>query len=157
MTDTVNLSLLCQLLDAQVRGGEAQPDPVMLVEAAEKQNDACQPNWIALEQFGCGIVRHNAPTCTLYSKPMFIVQGFDMTTTQGIVAAGIRQGFQLSPYLFILVLSAILLDMDQTLHAQGTPCNTWSEGRPIYDVEYVDDTLLLALTTAQMQPFSSGT
>ena len=94
-----------------------------------------------------------AAISSLYSKPTFSVQGFDSTTTQGTVAAGIRQGCQLSPYLFIIVLSVILHDMDQTLRSQGTPFNTWSEGRPIYDVEYADDTLLLALTTTQMQQF----
>ena len=46
--------------------------------------------------------------------------------------------------------------MDHNLRAQGAPCNTWSEGRPIYDVEYADDTLLLALTTTQMQTFLSA-
>ena len=35
--------------------------------------------------------------------------------------------------------------------AQGTPTNTWSVARPTHDIEYADDTLLMALTTAQLQ------
>ncbi|CAE7232485.1 unnamed protein product [Symbiodinium sp. KB8] len=46
--------------------------------------------------------------------------------------------------------------MDHNLRTQGAPCNTWSEGRPIYDVEYADDILLLALTTMQMHIFLSA-
>ena len=106
----------------------------------------------ALHRFGLS-QKAEAAVASLYSKPVFLVQGFDLTTTQGTVAAGIRQGCPLSPYLFIIVLSVILTDMDHNLHVQGAPCNTWSEGRPIYDVEYADDTLLLALTTTQMQTF----
>ena len=106
----------------------------------------------ALQRFGIS-TNAEAAISSLYSKPTFSVQGFDSTTAQGTVAAGIRQGCPLSPYLFIIVLSVILHDMDQTLRSQGTPFNTWSEGRPIYDVEYADDTLLLALTTTQMQQF----
>ena len=106
----------------------------------------------ALQRFGIS-TNAEAAISSLYSKPAFSVQGFDTTTTQGTVAAGIRQGCPLSPYLFIIVLSVILHDMDQTLRSQGTPFNTWSEGRPIYDVEYADDTLLLALVTTQMQQF----
>ena len=109
----------------------------------------------ALGRFGISR-KAEAAVASLYSKPVFLVQGFDMTTTQGTVAAGIRQGCPPSPYLFIIVLSVILSDMDHNLRTQGAPCNTWSEGRPSYDVEYVDDTLLLALTTTQMQTFLSA-
>ena len=45
----------------------------------------------------------------------------------------------------------MLADVDNDLLLQGTPTNTWSEGYPTFDLEYADDTLLLALTTPQMQ------
>ena len=41
-------------------------------------------------------------------------------------------------------------DVDSKLRIMGTPTNTWSVGKPIYDVEYADDTLLLAVTPPQL-------
>ena len=45
----------------------------------------------ALHRFGIS-QKAEAAVASLYSKPVFLVQGFDLTTTQGTVAAGIRQG-----------------------------------------------------------------
>ena len=50
-----------------------------------------------------------------------------------------------------MALTLILTDVDSRLSRQGTPTNTWSVHRPTYDVEYVDDTLLLGLTTPQLE------
>ena len=44
-----------------------------------------------------------------------------------------------------------LEDTDTALLAEGTPTNTWSVARPTRDIEYADDTLLMALTTTQLQ------
>ena len=33
----------------------------------------------------------------------------------------------------------------------GTLTNTWSVGKPIYDVEFADDILILAVTPPQLQ------
>ena len=33
--------------------------------------------------------------------------------------------------------------------------NAWSVGHPVYDLEYADDTLLLSLTTPQLQSMLS--
>ena len=38
-----------------------------------------------------------------------------------------------------------------SLLSQGIATNTWSVGRPTYDLEYADDTLLISLTTTQME------
>ena len=35
--------------------------------------------------------------------------------------------------------------------SNGVPGNTWSAGHPIFDLEYADDTLLMSLTTPQLQ------
>ena len=50
-----------------------------------------------------------------------------------------------------MVLTVTLEDTDTALLAQGTPTNTWSVARPTHDVEYAYDTLLMALTTTQLQ------
>ena len=50
-----------------------------------------------------------------------------------------------------MVLTVIFEDVDYALLAQGQPVNTWSVARPVYDLEYADDTLLLSLTTTQLQ------
>ena len=56
----------------------------------------------------------------------------------------IRQGCPLSPYLFIIVLSVLLHDVEEKLISQGLPLNTWSVGNPRYDLEHADDTLLIS-------------
>ena len=106
----------------------------------------------ALERFGlppniCKLI------ASLYENPTFTVQGRSDHTALGTVSSGIRQGCPLSPYLFVIVLSVIFQDLDARLLEKGIPTNTWSEGNPIYDLEYADDTLLLSLTTPQLQNF----
>ena len=44
-------------------------------------------------------------------------------------------------------------DVDDALLTAGTPMNTWSVAHPHYDLRNADDTLLLALTTPQLQKF----
>ena len=88
-----------------------------------------------------------------YSKPVFQVHSWQGTSCTGQVGAGIRQGCPLSPYLFIMVLSVIMHDVDNALLDTGVPTNTWSVGNPTYDLEYADDTLLISLTTPQLQSF----
>ena len=88
-----------------------------------------------------------------YSKPVFQVHSWQGTSCTGKVGAGIRQGCPLSPYLFIMVLSVIMHDVDNALLDTGVPTNTWSVGNPTYDLEYADDTLLISLTTPQLQNF----
>ena len=90
---------------------------------------------------------------SLCTDPTFSVQGRADHTVTGKVSSGTRQGCPLSPYLFIIVLSVIFEDLDQVLLEKGIPTNTWSEGNPIYDLEYADDTVLISLTTPQLQNF----
>ena len=43
--------------------------------------------------------------------------------------------------------------MDWGLLGKNVATNTWSVGKPVYDLEYADDTLLLGMTTTQVQAF----
>ena len=52
----------------------------------------------------------------------------------------------LSPDLFVMVLSVILADVDNRLITHGIPTNTWSIGKPAYDLEYADDALLFGIS-----------
>ena len=91
-----------------------------------------------------------------YTLPTFQIESWSELPAKGKVSAGIRQGCPLSPYLFVIVLSVIMTDLDEHLLQTGQPCNTWSVGRPTYDLEYADDTLLMSLTIPQMQAFLTG-
>ena len=87
---------------------------------------------------------------SIYTDPTFFTWGPKDHNAKGSVDSGIRQGCPLSPYLFIIVLTVIMEDVDWDLASQGVARNTWSVARPTTDIEYADDTLLIARTTTQL-------
>ena len=105
---------------------------------------------IALERFGIS-PRALKIIKRIYQNPTFETTSSMGEKVEGTVGSGMRQGCPLSPYLFIMVLTVIFEDVGYALLAQGQPVNTWSGARPVYDLEYADDTLLLARTTMQLQ------
>ena len=44
-------------------------------------------------------------------------------------------------------------DVDERLLATGVPPNTWSVGKPTYDLECADDTLLFAVTASALDEY----
>ena len=109
---------------------------------------------LALKRFGLS-ERALKIIQSIYTDPTFCTVGINRDKAEGKVGSGIRQGCPLSPYLFVMVLTVIMEDVDWGLLGTGVPTNTWSVGKPVYDLEYADDTLLLGLTTTQIQSFLS--
>ena len=89
----------------------------------------------------------------LYTDPTFCTQGYSTAKSWGKVHAGIRQGCPLSPYLFIMAMTVMFEDVDTRLRAHGTLQNTWSTGKPVYDLEYADDIALMAVSIPQLESF----
>ena len=79
----------------------------------------------------------------IYTDPTFHTIGLNGEKSTAIPHTGIRQGCPLSPYLFITVLSVILEDVDER----------WSVGKPVYDLEYADDTLLFGISTDVVEEY----
>ena len=52
-----------------------------------------------------------------------------------------------------MVMTVLMYDVDKRLVAHGVPTNAWSVGKPVYDLEYADDTLLIAVTKPQAEEF----
>ena len=102
---------------------------------------------VALERFGISRRALNI----IYQGPTFYTVSATGEKSHGNVGSGIRQGCPLGLYLFIMVLTVLFEDLDYSLLQKGIATNTWSIGRPTYDLEYADDTLLMSVTIPQLE------
>ena len=89
----------------------------------------------------------------LYTDQPFFKKGITGDIVEDVPHTGIRQGYPLSPYLFIMVMTVLFHCVDTRLHGNGVPMNTWSVGKPIYDLDYADDILLIPVTPPQFLEF----
>ena len=81
----------------------------------------------------------------VYTSQPFQVKATGQTSEVLEAKAGIPQGCPLSPYLFLIVHSMILFDVDkQLLEDGGLPPWVFSQQAPLYDMAYADDTALIA-------------
>ena len=90
---------------------------------------------------------------TIYEKPNFAVKDRGRTSTRRRQRAGITQGCPLSPYLFGILMTVRMKDVEHGLTEiekiglrQGTPQRTG-----INKVFYADDTILLTTTKQSME------
>ena len=89
----------------------------------------------------------------IYDKRMFILRDSSGNSTKRLQRAGIAQGCPLSPYLFILVQTVLLSDVDRIMASRGQG-RLWPEEPPYLvcsDILYADDTVLLSSVAGKLQ------
>ena len=80
----------------------------------------------------------------LYREPRFRVVGDEDTSGYQIQASGIRQGCPLSPYLFLLVMTAMFADIHERVNPKiYTLHGGVIDGLGFTEILYADDTMLV--------------
>ena len=86
----------------------------------------------------------------IYSHRYFIIRDACGDSSMRLQRAGIAQGCRLSPYLFILLQTVLLADVDTRLSMLG-PVTGEPEFMVCTDILYADDTLLLGNDVRRLQ------
>ena len=86
----------------------------------------------------------------IYSSRSFVVREHSLDSDVHTQAAGIAQGCPLSPYLFVIVMSVLMADVDRKMYdaLQVAPTQPFLVTR---DILYADDTLLAATDPCTLQ------
>ena len=89
----------------------------------------------------------------IYLEPNYVILDKDVTTTPRIQKTGIRQGCPLSPYLFIMLMTVIMHDVETSLTEQEH--DTTNRDRLHKQVNgqlfYADDTIIMAKTAESVE------
>ena len=104
---------------------------------------------IALSRFGVPPDFVNMVSA-IYSSRAFIVRDSGVESHPRTQQSGIAQGCPLSPYLFVIVMSVLMQDVDQEMASifKNAPSEPFLVSR---DILYADDTLLLATDADTLQ------
>ena len=90
---------------------------------------------------------------TIYLAPNYVITEKDVTTTSRIQKTGIRQECPLSPYLFIMLMTAIMHDVESSLTEQEL--ETTNRDRLHKQVNgklfYADGTIIMAKTAEPVE------
>ena len=84
---------------------------------------------------------------SLYKNPEFVVEIGGIHSKTKKQGRGIRQGCPLSPYLFVLVMTALLHDV----HWQAEKGTDYPEGVDFGEVLYADDTILIGKNAKEVE------
>ena len=82
----------------------------------------------------------------IYREPNYMVTDKDTTTEPRIQRAGIRQGCPLSPYLFVMLMTVIMYDVEKGLTEQESDIveNSKLHKQVSGKLFYADDTIIMA-------------
>ena len=84
---------------------------------------------------------------SIYENPEFIVEINGKQSNAKKQKRGIRQGCPLSPYLFVLVMTALMHDV----HWNAEQRKDYPEGIDFGEVLYADDTILIGKSSKEVQ------
>ena len=89
----------------------------------------------------------------IYREPNYTVTDKDYTTQPNIQKTGIRQGCPLSPYLFIMLMTVIMHDVEQSYTEVENDIATRDRlHKQVNDKPfYADDTIIMAKTAGAVE------
>ena len=120
----------------------------------KKTFDRVHPDALLLALRRIGTPQHYIDAiAAIYSQPKFSVIDRNSSHSKPSefldLKSGIRQGCPLSPFLFVIFMTVLFEDIDQQYFALN-PSRKRSVV-DIWDLEYADDTVLIALTHTQLR------
>ena len=129
-------------------------EPYILLLDWEKAFDKVSTDGLDDALRRMGVSQHyREVVADIYRHPQFCVETHGCRSQQATASSGIRQGCPLSPYLFLLVHTVLLLDARQgaTEENGGVQRNSYSSKHPLTNLRYADDTLVVGRTAAALQ------